>query len=195
MMSTAVKVSCPHCSVNIKGPSSKLGHKINCPSCKKPFLFNQLIPQKEFVLTCYPATTISIIIYCLKFILTISIITLISVFAPTEFPLGILGIITACIIFAWTFSKILLVLLKSRFEKLVITSTRCIYEQGIFSKNISEVRHKDIKNIISNQSIFERFFNIGSISVSSSAQSDIEIYMRQVGKPKKIIDTIRSFQD
>lgn len=80
-------------------------------------------------------------------------------------------------------------------EGLRITTKRTVDEQGILSKRTSEVLHDDIRNIQINQSFLQRVLGVGSIAISSAADSGQEIFMSAVKNPeqvKRVIDLYRS---
>jgi len=75
-----------------------------------------------------------------------------------------------------------------------ITNLRVVEQTGILSRNTNEVRHVDVRNVKMNQGIFQRIYGTGSVAVSSAGQSDIELTMKNIENPKKIVDTIRMYQ-
>ena len=75
-----------------------------------------------------------------------------------------------------------------------ITNLRVVEQTGILSLNTNEVRHVDIRNVKMNQGIFQRICGTGSVAISSAGQSDIELTMRNIEEPEKIVDTIRTYQ-
>lgn len=80
-------------------------------------------------------------------------------------------------------------------DRLVLTTRRIIDREGLFSKRTSEVMYKDIRNVVVNQSFFDRILNVGTIAISTSASDNgVEIYMEHLAKPheiKKVIDLYR----
>jgi len=81
-----------------------------------------------------------------------------------------------------------------KFTKLTVTNKRTIYREGIISREISEIRHEDVRNLQIDQNAFERIMSVGDIGISSAGQEDIEIEARHIPHPDKIADTIRSMQ-
>ena len=75
-----------------------------------------------------------------------------------------------------------------------ITNLRVVEKTGILSRNTNEVRHVDVRNVKMNQGIFQRILGTGSVAISSAGQSDIELTMRNIEEPEKIVDTIRTYQ-
>lgn len=74
---------------------------------------------------------------------------------------------------------------------LQVTSLRTVLRKGIFSKNTTEVWHRDVQI---SQTFTNRIFVVGRIGISSAGQSGVEIDMRGVANPnkiKKIIDQHR----
>lgn len=77
---------------------------------------------------------------------------------------------------------------------LTVTNTKTTLRNGLLSKHTNEVRHQDIRNLQVGQGILQRLFGVGRLSVSSAAQSDIEISVGGIADPqrvKKLIDDKR----
>ncbi len=81
-----------------------------------------------------------------------------------------------------------------RFTTLIVTNKRTTYRQGIISRDVSEIRHQDVRNLQVDQNAFERILAVGDIGISSAGQEDIEIQARHFPHPNKIADTIRQLQ-
>lgn len=78
--------------------------------------------------------------------------------------------------------------------RLEITTKRTIERRGLFSKSTTEVMHADIRNFQLSQSFWQRMLNVGTIGISSAANEDVEIVMKDVPKPeevRKMIDLYR----
>jgi hypothetical protein len=71
-------------------------------------------------------------------------------------------------------------------EGLTITTKRTIDRHGFFSKDTSDVLHVDIKNIQIRQSFTDRLWNVGEIALSSSAEHEDEIEIRNIPDPEKV---------
>jgi uncharacterized membrane protein YdbT with pleckstrin-like domain len=84
--------------------------------------------------------------------------------------------------------------LQNRFTTYTVTNRRTIAQTGVLNRKTNEVRHRDVRNIQVNQDIFQRMFGFGTVAISSAAQSDIELTMRGVNAPQKIVATIRQYQ-
>jgi len=80
-------------------------------------------------------------------------------------------------------------------DRLIITTRRITDREGLLSKRTSEIMYKDIRNVVVNQSFFDRLLNVGTIAISTSAsENGLEIYMEHLAKPheiKKVIDLYR----
>ena len=73
---------------------------------------------------------------------------------------------------------------------LIIDEEKSIFKTGLLSKNTNEVKHIDVRNIQVFQRVFERMFGIGSVSISSSGQSDIEIKINGIEDYEKVKELI-----
>jgi membrane protein YdbS with pleckstrin-like domain/phage FluMu protein Com len=84
-----------------------------------------------------------------------------------------------------------------RWVKLIITSRRTIRQEGIIVRRTSEVLHNHIRNVKIEQSVLQRLFGVGRLSIDSAGGSDeqpIEIEMNHVPGPyriKAVIDRYR----
>ncbi len=84
--------------------------------------------------------------------------------------------------------------LKCKGTTLTVTSDRTRLRQGILSKSITEVWHRDVRNVQLDQTFFQRIFDVGSIGISSSGQSGLEIAVTGIPDPdgvKALIDRHR----
>ncbi|MEZ6089716.1 MAG: PH domain-containing protein [Pirellulaceae bacterium] len=84
--------------------------------------------------------------------------------------------------------------LLSRFTTLTVTDDRTIYKEGIISRDTSEVQHDDVRNIQLDQTIMQRWLNVGGIGISSSGQDDLEVVAKRLPDPSGIIKLIRQNQ-
>ena len=84
--------------------------------------------------------------------------------------------------------------IQTLFRFVTVTTKRTIYRQGIFSKLTSEVQHDDVRNMQVEQSFFDRILGIWHLAVSSSGQDDMEIDVRGLNSPQRVIDIIREYQ-
>ncbi len=71
-------------------------------------------------------------------------------------------------------------------ESLQITTKRTIDKHGLFSKDTSDVLHTDIKNIQIKQSFLDRVWNVGQLALSSSAENEEEIVIKNIPNPEKV---------
>lgn len=85
-------------------------------------------------------------------------------------------------------------MLLSQFTTLTVTDDRTIYQEGIVSRETSEVQHDDVRNIQLDQSFMQRLLKVGDIGISSAGQDDMEIVAKRLPHPKQIIDRIRENQ-
>lgn len=84
--------------------------------------------------------------------------------------------------------------LKCKGTTLTVTSDRVRLRKGILSKSVTEVWHRDVRNVQLNQTFFQRIFDVGTIGVSSAGQSGVEIAVSGIPDPggvKELIDKHR----
>ena len=76
--------------------------------------------------------------------------------------------------------------LQYRSTRLTITDRRTVLRRGLFSKHLSEVSHRAVRQVVLQQSFLQRLFNVGYIGISSSASAEMEIEITGVREPGKI---------
>jgi membrane protein YdbS with pleckstrin-like domain len=84
-----------------------------------------------------------------------------------------------------------------RWVKLIITNKRTIRQEGIVVRKTSEVLHNHIRNVKIEQSVMQRIFGVGSISIDSAGGSDdqlIEIHMDNVPRPYRVKELFDKFR-
>jgi uncharacterized membrane protein YdbT with pleckstrin-like domain len=69
---------------------------------------------------------------------------------------------------------------------LVITDRRVTLRKGILSKYTNDILISDIRNVQVGQNLFQRIFGVGSVAVSTSGQSDMEIEVHGLPHPERI---------
>ncbi len=84
--------------------------------------------------------------------------------------------------------------IQARMTTLIVTSERTIFRRGIFSRETSEVRHADVRNLQVDQSLAQRMLGIGDLAISSSGQDDLEIMVRGIPNPGGIAEIVRNRQ-
>lgn len=78
---------------------------------------------------------------------------------------------------------------------LTVTDKRTTLRYGILSKSITEIWHRDVRNVIVTQTFFQRIFGVGAIGVSSAGGPGLEIQVAGMATPykvKQIIDAGRT---
>jgi len=75
-------------------------------------------------------------------------------------------------------------------EVLEITNKRTMGRTGILSKATSDVMHKDVRNIQVRQTFRERLMNVGELCVSSAAEDDHEILVKDLPRPNRVREVI-----
>jgi hypothetical protein len=77
---------------------------------------------------------------------------------------------------------------------LSITSKRSILRNGLLSKRTREVRHSDVRLLEVEQSLGQRIFGVGRVSIASSAHGAIEIVMDGITHPEHVKETIDGYR-
>ena len=84
--------------------------------------------------------------------------------------------------------------IESRFITLTITSERTILREGIVSRDTSEVRHTDVRNIQVDQGFAQRMLGVGEIAISSAGQDTLELILHGAPDPEGIAAIVRDLQ-
>lgn len=79
--------------------------------------------------------------------------------------------------------------------KLTITNKRTIRHEGIIRRHTSEVLHDHVRNVSIRQRMLQRIMRVGSIGISSSGQSGIEIEAHDMPGPYQIKSIIDQYRD
>lgn len=77
---------------------------------------------------------------------------------------------------------------------LTVTDKRTTLRHGILSKSITEIWHRDVRNVLVSQSFFQRIFGVGAIGISSAGGAGLEIQVAGMATPyvvKQIVDSGR----
>ena len=85
--------------------------------------------------------------------------------------------------------------LRARSTELTVTNLRTRLHQGWFSRSITEVWHRDIRNVQLTQTFAQRILGTGRIGISSSGQAGIEVDVSGLRDPdeiKALIDKYRA---
>jgi len=81
--------------------------------------------------------------------------------------------------------------LRQRATRLIVTTRRTVLREGILDKRTNEIRHSDVRNVQVQQSLVQRMFGVGTLELSSSGQSDVEIAIKGIPDPQAIASLIR----
>ncbi len=73
---------------------------------------------------------------------------------------------------------------------LTVTDKRVILRKGLLSKFVNEVMNSDVRNIQVSQTFLQRLFGVGTIGISTAAQSGIEIEVVGIPHPDQIREII-----
>ena len=74
--------------------------------------------------------------------------------------------------------------------KLTVTSDRTTLRRGILAKNVTEVWHKDVRNVQLGQTFLQRIFDVGKVGISSAGQAEIEITVNGIPDPDRVKELI-----
>ena len=80
--------------------------------------------------------------------------------------------------------------LRCRSTELTVTDMRTRLHRGWLSRSITEVWHRDVRNVQLQQTFFQRLFNVGRIGISSAANAGTEIDVGGLRHPDQIKNLI-----
>lgn len=202
-----IKIKCDKCEREIEVDAAKAGQKIQCPHCGD----TNLVPNKVDRATAagFPPDTgpeqrvlvvresmfraHPILISFLWLVAVGGLIGGIVMVGGTA-GVGLVGAVPTWLLALAAAGWLAVWKIKTYGETLEITNKRSVLHLGIFRKSTSEVVHDNIRNVQVDQSFWNRIWNVGSMGISSSAQSGLEIQAKNIPKPhhvRKVIDLYR----
>lgn len=82
-------------------------------------------------------------------------------------------------------------LIKWRTTYFVVTSHRLIYREGVVARNGVEIPLERVNNVNFNQSVFERFLQVGDLLVESGGQEGQQVFS-DIARPEEVQNIIHS---
>jgi len=77
----------------------------------------------------------------------------------------------------------------------VVTTRRVIVESGFLSRARREIRICDVRSVSSTASLWERLAGIGTVAIGTAATAGVEILMRGIPAPEKVMFVINGLRD
>lgn len=117
--------------------------------------------------------------------------------SPSMFRNHPFGFLITCVLVPVGIGLIIFLIwyLRARATELTVTNLRTRLHRGWLSRSITEVWHRDIRNVQLTQTFFQRLLGTGRIGISSSGQAGIEIDVSGLEDPdevKAMIDKYRA---
>jgi len=117
--------------------------------------------------------------------------------SPSMFRNNPLGFVVTCLLCLVVIGIPIMIVwyIRCRSTELTVTDLRTQLHRGWLSRSITEVWHRDVRNVQLTQTFFQRLFDTGRIGISSSGQSGIEIDvtgLNDVDEIKQLIDRHRA---
>ena len=111
---------------------------------------------------------------------------------PSMFRNEPIGFVVTCLLCLVVVGIIMFIVwwLRCKGTTLTVTSDRTRLRKGILSKSITEVWHRDVRNVQLNQTFFQRLFGVGKLGISSSGQSGVEIMISGIPDPEHVKELI-----
>ncbi len=176
--------SCPECGKQISDTT------LSCPHCG--FSGGTAIGSEEMIFEGHPSlgrTRPFGVLLCVLLIILGPVILFAGpkAYVPWGSYLGLfllgLGALT---LFSWW--------VKTRSLTLTVTNRHTTMTEGLISRNTTQIMHAHIRGIRVQQSLTDRIFNVGRLSISSSAQSATEIDFPGLAAPNDVKEMIEHNQ-
>ena len=106
-------------------------------------------------------------------------------------PLWIGGVIALLAAGAWWAAWWVL----SLSVQLTITNKRTVLRRGLLSRSTREVLHDRVQDIQVDQTFLQRVLNTGSIGISSSGESNVEIVADDLPDPVRLREVIDAYRE
>lgn len=74
--------------------------------------------------------------------------------------------------------------------KIRVTSKRIVDTDGFLNRRVSEVLHRDIRNVRVEQTFLQRIWRVGAIAVYTGGDEQPEIFMQNVPDPQRVREVI-----
>ncbi len=218
---TALVYRCPHCGATHEIDESLVGDRVDCRKCGRKFeaaapvaqpvqaddgqtpayhvvagegeIEEKLIEVHPSPARKHPFRTLGLIVVAVLGLAgVVAGLTRAGIGLPVSGSvLAIAGAVVAglaglCELHWWV---------RSRFTTLTVTSSRSTLRYGLFARETTEVRHRDVRNLQVNQNWIERLFGVGDLAISSAGQEGLEIVIRGIPNPEKVAAIVRDMQD
>ena len=72
----------------------------------------------------------------------------------------------------------------------VVSNERLHIRRGLLSKHIQETRIDRVQNVNTNQSVFERLLQIGTVDFDTAGTDDSDFVFRGVAQPEKVVQQV-----
>lgn len=214
---------CPHCGATHEIEESLVGDRVDCRKCGKPFeasmpvarpvesgdndavtpeykvkagegeIEDEVLKVHPAMLRVHPLRLFGIGLLLLAGVAVIVMALLGNLALPGGAPPMVL-LVSGLVLVAVAGGYLLTWWLQTRYTTLTVTNRRTTLRRGLFSRETTEVRHRDIRNLQVDQTTAERLFGVGDIAISSSGQDDLEIVIQGIPHPEKVAAIIRDMQ-
>ena len=74
---------------------------------------------------------------------------------------------------------------------LIVRRDEVAFERGILNRKSTEIGYEDIRTVDVTQTLIQRIFNLGHISIASSGTGGYEIFAKNMPNPNEIRDEIQ----
>jgi hypothetical protein len=201
-----IKQRCPHCGRRVAVDDEEIGTEIRCPyrDCQQTIRVEPSDVEENSLSESTLKTLHPVMFRARPFV---------GMGLWTAVALGIAGLwwtwagnattgwlttsatLIACLVFAVAAGLGLVAWwIATRCTSLRVTTERSLLRRGVLSRQSSEVRHRDVRNLQVHQSLYQRLVGVGDLSISSAGQEDMEIVIRGIPDPHAVAGTIRDQQ-
>lgn len=79
--------------------------------------------------------------------------------------------------------------------RLIIVGDRVLYKTGVFSTRESEIRIQDVRDVEITRTLSQRMLNTGTLSLSTSGESGMEIEISGLAHPERVREIINTLRN
>lgn len=214
---------CPHCNASHEIEEALIGERIDCRKCGRPFeasmpiarpveagdqtastpnyqvkagegeVEDQILQLHPSMLRSHPFRFLGLCLLVLAGIAALFFGLVGGVALPGNAPPLVL-LVSGAILAGVAGIYLVSWWLEAKYTTLTVTNRRTELRRGLISRNTSEVRHEDVRNLQVHQTTVERLLGVGDIAISSAGQDDLEIHVHGITNPEKIASIIRDMQ-
>jgi len=185
---STLAAACPHCG----RPSPAGFAPIGAPAANSPAMVEETLWQGSPSWRVLLGKVVVMILTAVLVPLAASFISSHTADLEMSGRIMKIGWWVTVILLLWQVITFLIAMMRLQSTLYTITSQRVMFEQGLFSKSLSEIDLRSIDDTQFFQSFMERLLGIGNVSLVSSDKALPMTMLRGIPDPRKLRELIRS---